>query len=36
VGRTIKPYERMVSLAAYVAARPEGVGKANVHPDVPG
>jgi predicted DNA-binding transcriptional regulator YafY len=36
VGRTIKPYERMVSLAAYVAARPEGVGKANVLADVPG
>jgi predicted DNA-binding transcriptional regulator YafY len=36
VGRTIKPYERMVSLAAYVAARPEGVDKANVLADVPG
>jgi predicted DNA-binding transcriptional regulator YafY len=36
VGRTIKPYERMVSLAAYVATRPEGVTKQDVLADVPG
>ena len=36
MARPIKPYERMASLAAYVAARPEGVTKSDVLADVPG
>ena len=36
MARTIQPYERMVGLAAYVVARPEGVDKWQIRDDVPG